>query len=188
MEPARSSPAGKGAAGPRPFRIANAFLDRSADVFAVLTEMLIFAMLAINAANIIVRNLGFSSLLWVWPWTGVLMIWSVFLAFFVMYRRDLDIRLTFVVQRFSPRVKKILKVGGDLVGLLIVSVFLIEAQQILNRQRGVIELVGIERYWLSVPLLASSAFLFLHFILEALGIALGYEAAEFAEDDGAMQW
>ncbi|MCX8996991.1 TRAP transporter small permease [Rhizobiaceae bacterium BDR2-2] len=188
MESVRPSPAGKGAAIPPPFRIANACLDGAANVFAVVTELMIFAMLAINAANIVVRNLGFSSLLWVWPWTGVLMIWSVFIAFFVMYRRDMDIRLTFVVQRFAPRTRKILKVFGNLVGLVVVFVILLEVPQILQRQRGVIELVGLQRYWLSVPLILSSALLFLHFILETVGVLLGYESSEFPEDDGANQW
>jgi TRAP-type C4-dicarboxylate transport system permease small subunit len=183
-----SQQATRKAAMPPPFRIANTFLDRASDLFAFVTEMMIFAMLAINAANIIIRNLGGDSLLWVWPWTSTLMVWSVFLAFFVMYRRDMDISLTFFVQRFSPKTKKVLKIMADVIGLAVVLVILVETPQILRRQRGVIELVELQRYWLSVPLILSSLLLFFHFALQGLSVALGYEKAEFVEDDGSNQW
>jgi TRAP-type C4-dicarboxylate transport system permease small subunit len=178
----------KGAAMPPLFRVANRCLDAASDVFAVITELMIFAMLAINAANLIIRNLGGNSLLWVWPWTSTLMVWSVFLAFFVMYRRDMDISLTFFVQRFSPATKKILKIMADVIGLAVVLVILLETPQILQRQRGVIELVGLQRYWLSVPLILSSLLLFFHFALQGLSLVLGYQKAEFVEEDGSNQW
>ena len=60
------------------------------------------SMLVLNIANLLVRNISGKGIVWVWAWTGVLFIWSVFLAFFVLYRRNLDVTLDFFLQRMPP--------------------------------------------------------------------------------------
>lgn len=167
---------------------ANRLLDRLSQVFLVTAELMIVAMLVMNFANILLRNLGGSSLLWVAPWTGVLMVWSVFLAFFVMYRRNLDIKLTFFVSRWSEGTQRLLRLLASVVGIVVTLVIVLEASQILARQRGLLELVGLQRYWLSAPLIASSALLVAHFLVEAIAILGGWRITEIPDDAEAPQW
>lgn len=173
------------------FRQANRGLDGVASLFQAVAVAMLAAMLAINLANIIIRNVGLPSLLWVSPWTGLLMVWSVFLAFYVMYRRHQDIVLMILVGRFGDRGIKLSRILTALAGLLLVGVLLVEAPQILKRQRGTLELIGLTRYSLSIPLLLSSAFLLLHFLLDLVGIFRGWnapKAPEVTAPQGDPQW
>lgn len=69
-------------------------MDGIATVMLTGAEILLALMLALNLVNIVMRNFGFGSLPWVSAWTGVMMVWCVFLAFFPMYRRGMDITLS----------------------------------------------------------------------------------------------
>ena len=80
----------------------DAGMDRLASITLAGAELMLAAMLVINILNVALRNLGLGSLLWVAPWTGFLMVWCVFLAFFAIYRRGMDITLGFFVNRFGP--------------------------------------------------------------------------------------
>jgi TRAP-type C4-dicarboxylate transport system permease small subunit len=160
--------------GPPWFRFLNRILDGAAALFLAMAVAMLAFMLAANFANIVLRNSGHPSLLWVSPWTAVLMVWSVFLVFFVMYRRRLDIELTIVVDRLGRHGPAIARGLTASVGLVIAGVLVAEAPQILTRQRGTMEIVGLTRYWLSVPLLASSALLVLHFLAELAALAFGW--------------
>ena len=62
--------------GPAWFRGANRLLDGAAGLFQTAAELLLTVMLVINFANIVLRNIGQPSLLWVSPWTLVLMVWA----------------------------------------------------------------------------------------------------------------
>lgn len=69
-----------------------------------------------------------------------------------------------------------------------VGLIALETPQILTRQVGVIELVGLQRYALSVPLLVSSALLVLHFLSEIVSIVLGHASIAPPGDDEALLW
>lgn len=166
----------------------NNVLDLVASGFVILIEIMLAFMLLSNTANILLRNLSGQSLLWVGPWTTTLMIWSVFLAFFVIYRRNMDIALTFLVERVSAGILRLLTALSGLVGIVVVSVVLVELPQILTRQRGIIDVVGIQRYWLSVPLLISSAFLVLHFLLQLVEIVVSRKAPSVQSGEEINQW
>lgn len=163
-------------------------MDQLAAVTLVGAELMLGAMLAINLLNIAVRNLGLGSLLWVAPWTGFLMVWCVFLAFFAIYRRGMDITLGFFVNRFGPGPNRVFQLISALCGLLVCAVLVLELPQILARQRGVLELVGLERYWLSVPMVFSAGLLSVHFLVEALALALGWRSATIADETEQLQW
>lgn len=166
----------------------NAFLDLTASVFMIVIEIMLVFMLLSNTANILLRNLGWPSILWVGPWTTTMMIWSVFFAFFVIYRRNMDIALTFLLERVSFKVLRLLTALSALVGILVVSVVLVELPQIFARQRGIIDVVGIQRYWLSVPLLISSAFLVLHFVLQFVEVVISRKAPSVQSGEEINQW
>lgn len=129
-------------------------------------------MLAINIANLIARNLTGRGIIWVWPWTGTLLIWSVFLAFFVLYRRRLDITVEYFLDRMRPARRRAARVFVDLCGVLMMSVIVIEAPQIIARQVGVMDFVGLERYALSLPLIASALLIIVDMVVDAFKTAL----------------
>ena len=129
-------------------------------------------MLAINIANLIVRNFAGRGIIWVWPWTGTLLIWSVFLAFFVLYRRRLDITVEYFLDRMTPKRRRGSRILVDICGILMMSVIVIEAPQIIGRQVGVMDFVGLERYALSIPLIASAALILIDMVLDAFKIVL----------------
>lgn len=122
----------------------------------------------INAVNLVFRNVVGHSLGWVWPWTGTLMMWSVFSAFFVLYRRKLDIAVEIVLARTPSRWRPIADVMINIVGIITVSVIVIEAPVILNRQVGHIQFVGLERYALTVPLIVSSVLIAIHLLTDSI--------------------
>ncbi|MFV0246311.1 MAG: TRAP transporter small permease, partial [Qingshengfaniella sp.] len=162
--------------GPGWFRIVDRVLDSVAGLFQTSAEIMMAIMLVINMANIVLRNIGQPSLLWVSPWTGVLMVWAVFLAFYVMYRRHLDIALMILVKRFGPGGMRMARGLTAVAGLIVAGILLAEAPQILRRQRGTMELIGLTRYWLSIPLLMSCAMLILHFLAELCALCAGWSA------------
>ncbi len=181
---------GRGSPPPKPFilRLLDRVLDGAARLFQTCAEVLVGIMLLINILNVASRNLGGPSLLWVWPWTATLMVWAVFLAFYVMYRRNVDISMSFLVERLAPVWQKAAAILAHLCGLAVVGLITLETPQILARQVGVMELVGLQRYALSIPLILSSALLVVHFLSEIASILLGHGGIAPPDDDEALIW
>ncbi|WP_232825025.1 TRAP transporter small permease [Primorskyibacter marinus] len=173
---------------PEWFRGTDRALDLIASLFQILAEGLLATMLACNLLNLVMRNSGAGSLLWVGPWTGVMMVWAVFFGFYVIYRRQLDIALSFAVARFSPRIRRAMRVLTGICAIIVAGVIVLETPQILARQRGTIEIVDITRYWLSVPMIVSSAFIVLHFAFDIVAVLFGWHEVNPEEDLENLQW
>lgn len=133
------------------------------------------AMLVLNIANLAGRNLLGIAIPWAWPWTAVLFIWTTFFSFFVMYRRRLDVNVELLLDRLPANGRFAMRIVISLLALLFVGVILRESSEVIRRQVGVIDFVGLDRYWQSVPLLASCAMIAVHFLADIL-LALGGEA------------
>jgi TRAP-type C4-dicarboxylate transport system permease small subunit len=126
------------------------------------------SMLALNIANLLVRNFTGKGIVWVWAWTGVLFIWSVFLAFFVLYRRNLDVTLDFFLQKMPPPLKSGVRLLSGLCAIAMMLVIVLQTEQVFKRQVGVMDFVGLNRYVLSIPLLLSSFMILGHFANDML--------------------
>ncbi|MEO7241847.1 MAG: TRAP transporter small permease [Variovorax sp.] len=137
-------------------------------VFVALCSFALAVMVAINIANLLARNLTGRGIDWVWPLTGTLMTWIVFLAFYPLYRRASDITVEYFVQRMSPNWRSAMRVFSNLCGILMMTVVVLETPQIISRQIGAIEFVGLERYALSVPLIVSSALIIVQLTLNTV--------------------
>ena len=140
------------------------FLGLMERAFLFVANALILIMVAINLANIFSRLLFDIGIIWVFPWTGVLFIWIIFLSFFVIYRRGQDISVDYFVRKFPPIGARYAQRLTSLVALVLMVVICAQAPTLLPRQVGNIDLVGIERYWLSVPLFVSAFLVGLDFV------------------------
>lgn len=126
------------------------------------------SMLVLNIANLLVRNISGKGIVWVWAWTGVLFIWSVFLAFFVLYRRNLDVTLDFFLQRMPPKLRLGVRLLSGLCAISMMLVIVLQTAQVFQRQVGVMDFIGLNRYVLSIPLLLSSLLILIHFLNDML--------------------
>ncbi len=142
-------------------------------LFHIAANALLAIMLAINLANIVSRLLFDRGLVWVFPWTTVMFVWMTFLGFFVVYRRSKDITVDFVIERLGGTARHASRLFVNAAVLALMAVLLWEAPDLLARQVGVIEMVGLQRYWLSVPLFTSCVLIGLHFILDTAAALRG---------------
>ncbi len=165
---------GGGAPPPAPLKGPLAAVDKVLGLFERLFLALacgaLATMLAINVANLLVRNFYGRGIIWVWPWTGTLLIWSVFLAFYVLYRRRLDITVEYFIDMMPPSARRATRLFIDLCGVLMMGLIVIETPQIIARQVGVMDFIGLERYALSIPLIASALLIAIDMIVDAIRI------------------
>lgn len=134
---------------------------------------LLLSMLAINLANILSRLVFDVGLIWVFPWTGVLFVWVIFLAFFVIFRRGQDITIDILTRRLPPRLAAGVAVLVALAVIGLMGVILVQAATLIPKQVGRIDLVGIQRYWLSAPLWVSCVLISVQYLLQLRLAILG---------------
>lgn len=175
---ATAAPMHRAEGGPRIAALGRlgAALDRALDpvehLFLWAGAACFAAMLLLNIANLAGRNLLGIAIPWAWPWTAVLFIWTTFFSFFVMYRRRLDVSVEFLLDRLGPHPRFAMRILVGLLALVFVGVILRETADVFKRQVGVIDFVGLDRYWQTVPLLGSCAMIAVHFVADIL-LALG---------------
>ncbi|MEO3388349.1 TRAP transporter small permease subunit [Mesorhizobium sp. CAU 1741] len=149
-------------------------------VFLFAANGLLITMLAINLANILSRLILDTGIIWVFPWTEVLFVWMIFLGFFVIYRRNQDITIDILVRRLGPTTRAVLQI---VVGVIIASLMLLllyQALTLVPRQVGRIDMVGLQRYWLSIPFFVSCTLIVVLIALDiarAIAILRGVEPA-----------
>lgn len=151
--------------------VLNAF-DRALGVceriFLVLANTCLVVMLTINVANIAQRALIDRGIQWVFAWSGVLFVWMTFLGFFVIYRRKKDITVDFVIDRLGVKGRDVSRFLVNVIVMFLMAIMLAQAPKILTSQVGVIQMVGLERYVLSVPLFVSCALILINFALDTV--------------------
>ncbi len=146
----------------------NGWLGQVEKLFLWAACLCMTSMLVLNIANLLVRNLTGKGIVWVWAWTGVLFTWSVFLAFFVLYRRNLDVTLDFFLQRMPSKLRLGVRMLSGLCAITMMLVIVLQTGQVFQRQVGVMDFIGLHRYVLSIPLLLSSLMILIHFINDML--------------------
>lgn len=146
-------------------------------LFLVLANACLIIMLTLNVVNIAQRALIDVSIKWVFPWTVVLFVWMTFIGFFVIYRRNKDITVDFVIDRMGPLAQKAARILVDIIVIVLMAIMLWHGPRIIAMQVGIIEMVGLQRYSMSVPLFVSCALILLNFVVDI--------AKTFREDDAA---
>ena len=139
-------------------------------VYLYLANGLLFAMFGLNLANILSRSIFGKGIVWVFPWTNVLFVWMVFLGFYLMYRRGQDISIDILVRRLPQPLYNAVALFVHLAILTFLTIILMQFRVVMEQQVGNLEMVGIERYWLSVPFFVSCVLVMVQFILQILYI------------------
>ncbi len=142
-------------------------------LFLFLANLCLALMFVLNVANIAWRGLADISLTFVWPWTLLLFVWMTFFGFYVIYRRSKDIMVDYFVELLGPRAMRATRLLSDALCAGLMLLMLIEAPTTLGNQVGDMELIPLQRYWMSVPLFLASALLLVHFVLDAVKAARG---------------
>ncbi|MBL8701872.1 MAG: TRAP transporter small permease [Alphaproteobacteria bacterium] len=150
-----------------------AWLARIETLFLRLANYCLAAMLVTNMVNILIRAVSDRGLLWVFPWTQVLFIWCSFIGLFVVYRRGTDITVDYFHDRVGAGGKLAMRIFADLVMILVLVGLLVVAPQVLETQKGDIELTGLSRWMLSVPLFISSFLVAVDVALDLARVAAG---------------
>lgn len=135
-------------------------------LFLVLANVSLAAMLGINILNIFWRAATDQNINFVWPWTTLLFVWMTFFGFFVIYRRAKDITVDYFVELLGPKALAATRVLSDIIIVGLMALLLLEAPRTLASQVGDMELIPLQRYWMSVPLFLAAALVGLHFLLD----------------------
>jgi TRAP-type C4-dicarboxylate transport system permease small subunit len=144
------------------------FLGGAERLFLLLANIALIAMLVINAVNIAWRAVVEKNLNFVWPWTTLLFVWMTFFGFFVIYRRAKDITVDYFVDLLGHPARVATRLLSDVIIVGLMTLLLIEAPRTLASQVGDMELIPLQRYWMSVPLFLSAALVALHFLLDLI--------------------
>jgi TRAP-type C4-dicarboxylate transport system permease small subunit len=91
----------------------------------------------------------------------------------VVYRRGTDITVDFFYDRLGEGGKKAMRVFANLVVIAVLLTILSVAQKVLSTQKGDIELTGLSRWMLSVPLFVSSFLITIDVALDLARMAVG---------------
>jgi len=142
-------------------------------LFLALANLCLAVMLLANMANIASRALFDKGIVWVFPWSVVLFVWMTFLGFFVVYRRGKDITVDFLVDRLGShaRMASRLLVDALVIGLMLIMLY--QAPHIVRSQVGSIEMVGLQRYSMSIPLFVTAALIAVDFLLDMIKALMG---------------
>ncbi|WP_319519873.1 TRAP transporter small permease subunit [uncultured Martelella sp.] len=162
-------------------------LKRLGHLFDVLAErfqqaatVILIVILALNAANILYRLTMGTDIGPVLPWTMLLFVWMVFVGFFPLCHMGSDVAVEFLTNRMGPAGQKVIALSTDLLTFLLTGFLLFQAPRVIASQVGALPMVGLERYWLSVPLFISCAALMLDSIIQLATRLAGQEAEQQA--------
>lgn len=150
------------------FALGERILAAAERIFLWLANACLAAMLGINIVNIVWRGIVEKNLNFVWPWTTLLFVWMSFFGFFVIYRRSKDITVDYFVDLLGARALHATRLMSDVIIVGLMGLLLFEAPRTLASQVGDMELIPLERYWMSVPLFMSAALIGLHFLIDLI--------------------
>tara|TARA_R110002110_G_scaffold83635_14_gene217141 strand:+ start:1067 stop:1630 length:564 start_codon:yes stop_codon:yes gene_type:complete len=158
--------------------VADRIMDGICSLFLFLANASLALMLVGTAATIVLRPLNVS-FYWIWPWTMQFFVWMSFFGFYVIYRKNKDIAVDFLVRKYGDGAMTLTRYFVALTTLTVTGLILAETRIILEGQIGDIEGVitpwgtELERYTLSIPLFLSTFLVFVNALLEILKATQG---------------
>ncbi len=149
-----------------------------AGFFQHLTNLCLFAMLALTTATIVMRPFDLSAV-WIWPWTMVLFVWLCFFGFCAFFVRLKDVRIDFIANKCGPLAISGTRILSDLCTLAVTGVLLMQMPTFLQSSTGFVDgtilPVGGElpRQALSIPLVFSIVIILLTAVLDLVKMMVG---------------
>lgn len=126
-------------------------------VFLTCANLLLLAMLVANAVNIAWRALLGTAFNWVFPWTMMAFLWMVFIGFYVFVHDRRDVTVDVIVKRFPQVLRRLCAVLAVVVPVAMLVVLLGTIPAVLQSQADRIDMVGLPRFSITLPLFASAA-------------------------------
>lgn len=142
-------------------------------LFLALANLCLGTMLFANMINIASRALFDKGIVYVFPWSVVLFVWMTFFGFFVVYRRGKDITVDFLIDLMGARARFLSRLVVDLLVIGLMVAMLVQAPHIIRSQVGTIEMVGLERYSMSIPLFVTAILIAVDFALDLVKALMG---------------
>lgn len=130
------------------------------NVFVACVNTILAAMLVVNAVNIAWRALAGTAFNPVFPWTVIGFVWLTFLGFYVFIYDRRDVAVEILTSRFPVVLRRAAGFFALFVMLGMLFIVLTTAPQIIASQSDRMDMVGIPRYSLGLPLFVSSALVF----------------------------
>jgi TRAP-type C4-dicarboxylate transport system permease small subunit len=154
------------------------FLDLIDRLFLYMANIFLAVMVIANAINILSRGFLDKAIVQVWPWSMTLFVWATFLGFFVLYHRRKDVVVLILLRWLSDRYQRTLDIIVHLFIFSLMVLMVIIAPTRIANQAGIIELVGLPRYALSIPFFLSCFFIALDSIARIYHMVCGEELPE----------
>ncbi|MCG7522792.1 TRAP transporter small permease [Ruegeria sp. Ofav3-42] len=155
------------------FRKFDRLLGAIETVFVVLAGGMMITILAIISANIVRRGIWDKGIVWVWPWAEVLFVWMVMIGFFVVYRQKRYMEIDFVARLCGPVGMAVTRIISQVGILSMTGLILYYAPTLFGSQSGEIDIVGLPRYAIAIPMYVSAGLVFLNSLAELIKAVLG---------------
>lgn len=149
------------------------FLGLTEKVFTVCSGVMMILILVIISANIVGRGFLGQGLVWAWPWAEVLFVWMVMVGFYVVYRQRRYMEIDFVARLCGEKGMLVTRVVSNLGIISMTGLIVFYAPSLLASQVGEIDIVGLPRYSLAIPMYVSAALVLLNSLVELSKTALG---------------
>lgn len=106
-------------------------------ILAALAGLLFGALFLITVLNIVLRNVGGVTWLWIPGMTKLLFIWTVFTGTAVLYQRNDHLVMDFFSSKFSPERRRVLEIIKNLVLLMFLIVLVIYGFIVVEIRLGI---------------------------------------------------
>jgi len=158
--------------------VLDSFLGFCGRMFLIIANSCLIVMLFGTAVTIVLRPLDVS-FYWIWPWTMIFFVWMTFFGFFAVYRYKKDIAVDFMVLKIGPGAMHWTRYFVAVVIIIVSGSLLWQMPTIIESQVGPIDSAvlpwdsELERYFLSWPLVFSTALVMLESVLDILKAWVG---------------
>ncbi len=147
------------------------------NMFLIGANILLILMLAANSVNILWRAVAGKAFNAVFPWTMMGFVWLVFLGFYVFVYDRRDVAVDIVLKYLPTRQRQFVTLIAMLISVTLLCVILGSLPDVLRTQADRIDMVGLPRFSMVLPLFASTA-LVLVILLRRLPELLSGEAID----------
>jgi TRAP-type C4-dicarboxylate transport system permease small subunit len=148
-------------------------LDSANSVFKAIVGCLLTFMLIAYTLNIASRSILGRALDWVFPFTMFAFVWLVFFGLYCVVREGREVAVDFIVRRAPAHLAVVLAVTANAIALAVLGVILSTAPAAIHLIVGEIEMVGLQRYTMLLPLYASCALVLIHVVNRTVQILRG---------------